>query len=292
MGKGLVHTLTDAYGGVMYPRGYSYIRYGKCTQSPYKENELWFVTVCRGDSSRKSGPMELRGPDDDHTFLVDKAFAHPTAIDERRRDVEKWRSVAHQVYVGPWCEHFECLWQDVPVYSHTLPSGSIVKYGYCSSQALDHPERELWFVSFRDALFHDTPGTFVVDSLCTDGPFLDRMGTDHWKWMTVCWCRLDEGNEVRWDNLKTGTLEGGYVRSHSQFAFDSPYLPFKVDEIIPRITLFENEVSASRRRYDDQNQGLFNRGKQWRNLPEAQKEELEILWRRRACEKIRRADQQ
>lgn len=283
MGKGLVHTLTDADGGVMYPRNYSYIRYGKCLQSPYKENELWFVTVCRGDKTRQHGPMELRGPDDDHTFLVDKAFAHPTAIDERRRDVEKWRSVAHQVYVGSWCEHFECLWQDVPVHSYTLPNGSKVKYGYCRAQSFDHPERELWFVSFRDALFGDTPSTFVVDSLCTDHQFLDRMSNDNWKWMIVCWCRLE--HEVDWHKLETGTLEGGYVRSHT-FALDSPYLPFEIDDIIPRVSLFEDELAKSRRQYEQDHSGIFDRKGQWRNLGAPERSKLEIFWRQQACQGV------
>lgn len=288
MGKGLVHTLNGAEFGVVYnPKQIFDIRYGKCIRPPYVENSLWFVTVCQGDRTWQHSPMELRGPDEDHTFLVDEAFAHPTAIDERRRDVEKWRAVAHQVFVGRWCEPFECLWPDVPVYSHTLPNGSVVKYGYCRTQWLRRPDRELWFVSFHDASPAYYPGvsTFIVDASCTTPQFLERMSNDHWKWQYVCLGRLSEGNDVQWKDLNTGTLEGGVVRTHEGIALDSPHLPFEPDDIPARVQSFEDEIASSLRKYQDDHRGIFNRGKQWQRLSQAEQDELAARWREEVCAK-------
>lgn len=287
MGKGLVHTLKIAEDGVAYPAHLSSIRYGECVQSPHVENDLWFVTVPRGERPGQPGPLAFKFPDEDHTFLVDKALAHPTAIDERGRDVNKWRSVAHQIFVGPWCEPFECLWPDVPVYSHSLPNGSVVKYGYCRTQWIVHPDRELWFVSFHDAAPTYPPGvsTFIVDALCTTPQFLDRMSNDHWKWQFVCLSRLSEGNEVQWKDLETGTLEGGVVRTHQGIALDSPHLPFEPDDIPARVQSFEDEVASSLRRYENDHQGIINRGMQWQRLSPAEQDRVEARWREEVCAK-------
>ena len=284
MAIGLEHILTTDKGDPIRPWHLSVVRYGRCLRSPYVEDGLWFITVPAGQSFRVS--TELQGPDEEHTFLVDEDRANPASISQRRRDVIEWRSVAHEVFVGPWCTYLECLWQDVSVNSHILPNGSEVKYGYCRTQSPEHPERELWFVSFRDAFLKDQPSTFVVDVMCIDPQFLDRISNDHWKWMIVCWCRLDEGNEVRWERLRTGTLDGGYVRTHTGFSLDSPYLPFQLDDIVPRINLFEDEISASCRRYDEQHKRLLGRKEQWHNLDETERNRLEVTWRQQACQKI------
>lgn len=166
-----------------------------------------------------------------------------------------------------------------------MPNGSIVKYGYCRTQAQDQPNRELWFVAFREASPPDQPGTFVVDKMCVGTTFLDRMGSDHWKWMIICWCRLDEGNEVHWEQLKTGTTDGGYVRSHT-FSLDSPYLPLSTEDIPNRIQVFEDEIAKSLEQYKKQNQGIVRRKQRWERLGVTEKEKLERSWRQQVCQHI------
>jgi len=286
MARGLVHTLRRSDGSTYYPWHLSQIRYGRCTRPHHVENELWFVTIPQGESYKEDGAIEDLSPEDDHTFFVSAEYARPLIIEELRRDINKWRAVAHKVNQGDWCEYFECLWKDVPVNIHQLPNGSVVKYGYCRTQPPNQPERELWFVAFRDASPRDHPSTFVVDKECVTQQFLDRMGNDHWKWMTICWCRLDEGNEIQWSQLETGTLDGGCARSHSSFAFDSPYLPFSTNDIPIRIQMYEDSVRNGFEEYQRQNQSFFNRKKKWTNLTDSERNKHEVFWRRKACEKI------
>lgn len=218
----------------------NFVRYGHCTETPYIQNNLWFVTITRGVGKMGHGgeSIEELQPEEDHTFLVDKQYAHPSVIQEWKRDIAKWEKVAYKVFVGFWCERYECLWKDVPVYELALQSGVRVKYGYCRTQS-ENPDRELWYVSFESG------STFVVDRVCATSDFINQMGNDILKWIIICWCHLE--HEVKWDQLETGTLEGGYVRS-SRFALDSPYVPDSTDEIEERIKNYETVVKTYEKR--------------------------------------------
>lgn len=169
------------------------IKYGKCLKSPYVENGLWFVTIPFGLTSAAIYPTlydkEATEPKEDTTFFVTEQYATPAVINDFRRDVEKWGKVAHKIIVGEWSSTLEQSWSDIPIYTHTLPNNVIVKYGYC------RVEDDLWFVSY--------PGnTFIVDEVCARPEFINYMGTDSQKWVSVCWCYLM--HEVNWNDLKTG----------------------------------------------------------------------------------------
>lgn len=248
MAKGLEHEIQDGYGSQYYSRTYlNFVRYGRCLRSPYSQNKLWFVTIVRGSTAE--GRDETRLPEEDHTFLVTEENARPAVIQEWKRNIEKWSEVAHKTIKGIWCEHYECLWKDVLVYNHQLPDSTQVKYGYCRTQPRNS-ERELHFFAF------ETGSTYVVDHICATLDFIDRMGDDQFKWLNICWCHLE--HEVSWQELETGTLEGGYVRAN-QFALDSPYVPYSLDDLEQKISNYENVVKE----YENQ------RGKkdpQWNSL--------------------------
>lgn len=225
MAKALEYMIQAEDGSEYYRLRYvNFVRYGRCPQPPYIQNDLWFVTIV---SSEREGPKE------DLTFLIDKQYAHPSVIQEWKRDISKWGKIAHKVFKGVWCERYECLWKDVSVYEHTLPNGNVVKYGYCRTQP-KRSDRELWYVTSRDS-------TFVVDSVCATPDFINRMNDDTFKWMIICWCHLQD--EVAWDKLQTGTLEGGYVRSHN-FALASPFTPDSLDDIKERLRNYEIVVGV------------------------------------------------
>lgn len=175
------------------------IRYGKCLKSPYVENSLWFVTIPIGLPSInmvKSSPKEAVEPRSETTFLVVEQYARPHVIDEFKRDLDKWQEIAHKTLVGDWCSTLEQLWQDVPIYTHTLPNLRIIKYGYCRSQD------GLWLVSFKDENLNADDHTFIVDEVCVQSEFINYLGIDWKKWSSVSWCHLM--HEVKWDELKTG----------------------------------------------------------------------------------------
>lgn len=270
------------------------VKYGRCEQSPHKDNGLWCVSLTRaywekgwdGTADRwdKSYPFE------DHSFLVSEDHARPCVFEDFKWDVEKWSAVAHQVFVGSFCMRYECLWKDVPVYVRKLPNGSQVKYGYCRAQSDRHPERELWFVAFNSASPASHAGTFIVDKQCTEPDFLDRLQNDHWKWQSICWCRMDEGNEIRWDELKKGSEEGGLVRSHSSIGFDSPFLPFDRYEIEQRITDFEQHLTEQLANYQRLHSGFFEKKKRFENLSTDQRAMLEIHWRMQFSHKLLRRE--
>jgi hypothetical protein len=204
------------------------IFYGKCEESPNIENNLWFITLDRmfWEKILDSG-WNMPFPFEHHTFLVEEKYATPFYMNQFGTDVMKWTEVAKKVFVGNWCERYEILWKDVPVY--TCKHDSQIKYGYCRTQS-SKPNRELWYVSFSYG------STFVVDKICTTNDFIKRMGKDMDKWTSICWCHLQ--HEVIWDELQTGTLDGGYVRSH-KFSLDSPYIPASIEDIEARITKYE-----------------------------------------------------
>jgi|GEM_PF-3640090 len=207
------------------------ILYGKCEESPNKELGLWFIHISNYLWDRSwGGEWKMPFPKADHTFMVEEKYASISMINKFRTDPVKWMAVARQMVLGEWCPRYELLWRDVPVYIHKKDPN--IKYGYCRTQSSKHPERELWYVAFRDH------SSFVVDRLCTAEEFIDRMGWDMTKWTKICWCRLED--EVEWEKLVTGSLESGCVRTHD-FVLDSPYIPDSIGEIETHISQYEKD---------------------------------------------------
>ena len=205
--------------------------YGKCEESPIKELGLWFVHISNFLWEQSwGGDWKMPFPMADYTFLVEEKYASISLINEFRTDPVKWMAVAKQMVLGEWCPRYELLWKDVPVYIHKKDPG--IKYGYCRTQSSKSPKRELWYISFRDR------STFVVDKVCIAEEFIDRMGWDMAKWTKICWCRLE--GEVEWEKLVTGSLDGGYVRTH-KFELDSPYIPNSIEDIETRIFQYEKD---------------------------------------------------
>ena len=203
---------------------------GNRTESPYAENNLWFVTIFHHSNFDKNSKLI-----DETTFLVPEKYANPTILDDWKREYDRWEKVAQKIFTGSWCPKFEMLWKDVPVYSHTFESGTTVKYGYSRTQSMD-PARNLWFAAFKNS------AAFIVDQVVTSPEFLDRMGEDLTKWMLICYCRLDDNSEYKWDEIQTGTLEPWGLRS-STFQLDSPFSPESEDETIQKITAYEEIVT-------------------------------------------------
>ncbi len=177
-------------------------------------------------------------------------------------------------------------WENVPVYEHTLPNGEPVKFGLCRTQSQNQPDRELWFVAFKSDLYSNHVSTFVVDKLCTEIEFLDSMGNDLMKWEIICLCRLDEGNEVSFDELATGTTEGGYVRSISGFALDSPYF-FSVASVPMRIQKYEQYLTEHIEEYKNRSREWFSDMKKWEKLSTNEQSKMIDRWRRKAAKRVR-----
>lgn len=156
----------------------------------------------------------------------------PFFANQFRTDLSKWSEVAKKVFVGQWCERYEILWKDVPVYYNSELN---IKYGYCHTQSLKFPDRELWYVALKNG------STFVVDKQCIEDEFMKRMGCDIKMWTSICWCLR---HEVNWDDLKTGTLDGGYVRDR-EFSLDSPFIPKSVEDIETTISNYETKKGKS-----------------------------------------------
>jgi len=207
------------------------IFYGKCDQIPNVEKNLWFVKLDKffWEKIWDTG-WDQPFPFDHHIFLVDEKYTSPEVMNSYRTDAQKWASISQKTYVGQWCQKYEILWQDIPVFSsQKYPS---IKYGYCRTQSSKHPERELWYVSFMGG------STFVVDKYCTTDEFIGRMGYDVEKWISICWCHLQD--EVTWEELETGTLGGGYVRDR-EFILDSPFKPESIEAIEQKISEYETK---------------------------------------------------
>lgn len=215
------------------------VLYGKCEETPNKENNLWFITFNRVFWEKSWGEWDKPFPREDHTFLIDEKYATPHYMNLFGTDVLKWSEIAQKIFVGSWCHRYETLWKDVPVFEN----GS-TKYGYCRTQpTTNNPhslivDRELWYVAFITS-------TFIVDHICATPDFIDRMGYDMFKWLIICWCHLE--HEVVWEDLKTGTLDGGYVRAN-EFSLDSPYIPPTLEDTKRRIDNYEIVVNAYKER--------------------------------------------
>lgn len=177
MGKPLQHTLKNGDA----ERGIGVITYGKCVKSPYVENGLWFVHIPRTGINGTST-----------TFLVDPEFARPSVMDDFDIDFDKWNKIARlAVPGGDWNPEEECLWRNMPYYVHTLPDGTPIRFGLSRSQSKDHPDRELWYIvlglGHEDKVDLSKYEAFVVDKVCTEPAFLDKMGNDPARWIRICW---------------------------------------------------------------------------------------------------------
>lgn len=158
------------------------ITYGKCLKSPYVENGLWFVYV----------PRVLLGA---ATFFVSAEYAKPSVMDKFGIDSEKWAEIAHAIIPGTdWNPIEGCLWSEMPKYVHILPDGVPILYGISCSQSENYPQRELWYVVIGvdnetpTTWYYDNPyPTFVVDKICTEPEFMNRMGSDEARWRQICW---------------------------------------------------------------------------------------------------------
>jgi hypothetical protein len=68
-------------------------------------------------------------------------------MDEFEIDFDKWSKVAHKIIFGSdWNAKEECLWQEMPFYTHVLSDGTPVRYGLSRSQSEHCTERELWYI--------------------------------------------------------------------------------------------------------------------------------------------------
>jgi hypothetical protein len=210
MAKGLTYILDENdkrySSGWFSPTRNLTITYGMCANSPYMENNLWFVTIPAGwrdEEINEHTPKEANFPRRETTFLVTEQFAREIILKDFGRDVDKWHQVAHKVIVGDWCEKYECLWTELPIYLHKLENGKVIKYGYCLSPK-KYPERELWFVAYQK----DTLGTqngviiLMVDKRATKSEMLDYLGTNTKQWLKISWVGINDLHQ--WDDYKTG----------------------------------------------------------------------------------------
>lgn len=161
-------------------RGSQFI-YGKCNKPPFSHEDLWFVHVPSGVNNPAS------------TYIVPEEYATPSIIDEYYKDTEKWGGVAkYSISGSDWNPVEECLWRDMPYWTHILPDGTPVRYGLSQSQP-NNSDRELWYVTiglpenekvnWGDKKYE----SFVVDKICTSEKFLDLMGSDVEKWALIAW---------------------------------------------------------------------------------------------------------
>ena len=175
MGKPLQYILE---GGDIN-RGVRVITYGKCQKSPYVENGLWFVHVPRIDTTST-------------TFLVMEEYARLSVMDDFEIDLDRWSKIAQKIIPGSdWNSQEECLWRDMPFYIHILPDGTPVRYGLSRSQSKEYPNRELWYIIIglgddEQVNLHNYE-TFVVDKVCTEPEFMEKMGSDPKRWQQICW---------------------------------------------------------------------------------------------------------
>jgi hypothetical protein len=211
-----------------------HLEYGRCSESPYKESDLWFICV------RRIAAI----PHEDSTFLVTERYARPYVMHKFGVDIERWSEVANKSFAGSWCTRYQRLWQDVPVLEHKLRDGTRVKYGYCRRQP-ETPGRHLWFVAFKRPI----QSCVIVDECFANPASIDRMGSDLLKWWLIFWNDLDE-RDVQWDELQTGTLAGGLVRQNTTFALDSPALPFTLAEAEQRIATYESVLPKVIKEYN------------------------------------------
>jgi hypothetical protein len=240
MGTPLKHRL-PGYSNEPKGKLFEYIHYGKCVRLPYANNDLWFVTIPMGWSTvrKMEYPYKAWGyPEEEHTFLVKAEHATISSIEANGRDVRKWKTVAHKVFVGAWCPAYECLFVDTPVLELTLDDGERVKYGYCRTQP-DHSDRELWYVSFEKS------PTYIVDHVFATHDFIKRMGSDRLKWLIIFWTILE--HEVKWAELVTGQEGGGYVRNMT-FSL-APGRRASVEALLVKIGDYERQLSEILHKY-------------------------------------------
>ncbi len=219
MATALMHELV--YPGYGIPTYQKRIEYGKCSESPNVENHLWFVTIPKGSgwkegdrtledlsSLARIDPMtsrvyiETREPEEKHTFLVAEQYARPTVFDDWKRDIAKWKEVAHKVFEGNWCVRFEILYKDLPVSEYIFRDGSRIKYAYSKTrEGID-----LYYVAFQNSDLYVVPHEFI------NPDFFERMGTDKFKWNLVKW-GFQFASYGLYDEIAAGNLSPGMVNN-------------------------------------------------------------------------------
>ena len=170
------------------------LRYGKCKRPPYIENDYWFIHV------------PTPGP---YTFIVDSVYATPKYLGGFGHKIEEWSQVAQEVFIGDWDFKREGRWKDNPVYTYIFADGTVAKYGPCRLQA--GLNCELWYlaiVSNEDSGNEPYDEAFIVESICIDHNFLERVGSNSEDWRVISYggtryFRAVEGARVDW-NFENG----------------------------------------------------------------------------------------
>lgn len=161
--------------------------YGKCLTSPYVENNLWFVFVPGNVTS---------------LWFVDEKYATPAYFMDFGMGRERWEAVAHSYFLDPynWNVKLEKSYYELPHYTFKLKNGEYIRYGLAKSEGkrlvwkkggpIQEPNEELWYVIL--GVHPETEQDwgeeyYIVDKSCTTPAFLEAMGTDHGKWLDICW---------------------------------------------------------------------------------------------------------
>ena len=166
-----------------YKSRVSIFSYGKCEHSPYVDDELWFVHV----------PGSVIGATPSITYIVPEKFANNSTIDEYYKDKEKWEAISIYVIEGSdWNPKKECLWRDMPYWTHILKDGTPIRYGLSRTQP-QKGDCELWYVTIGAPESENVHwgenkyDSFVVEKICTTEKCLDLIGADLDKWTLVSW---------------------------------------------------------------------------------------------------------
>lgn len=149
------------------PKYQRIISYGKCTETPNIQSQLWFVTLRHVDNED--------GTKVDNTFLVQDVHAKPSVFDEWGRDTKKWYTVAHGIFEGDWCVRHEILYKDLPVYEYSLSILQKIRYAYCKTTNIG----DLWYVAFESG------DTHLVKEEHANPDFFERVGPNQYKWLLI-----------------------------------------------------------------------------------------------------------
>lgn len=191
------------------------ITYGRCEKSPYVDNELWFVHV----PGFRTESM---------TFFVSEQYTHLEVLKKFSHHQEQWKEVAKLYLSGDWNPTFECRWREMPYYVYILPDKTPIRYSLSRSQSKKFSGRELWYVviglGYEEKVdwLNGEFKAFVVDKICTEPEFMDKMGSDPERWRLISW-------EAPY------RAEPWYVTIDDRFAPD-PFFVFKQDEARTKAT--------------------------------------------------------
>jgi len=150
----------------------------------------------------------------------------------------------------------ECLWQDMPFCVHILPDGTPVRYGLSRGQAKGFPKRELWYVviGLGDQNYTDwinSPySAFVVDKICVEPEFMDKMGSDPERWRLICW-EAPVGIEP-WDVQidDSDVADPFFVFKRDEAKLKRPWWRKLIGAVFPEIERREDSMEALLRRGD------------------------------------------